>query len=204
MSSTWILTLAFVGPTMDPPSASDAIDPAVRAMFADTRQPTLTKSELRTEYQRISRMFARQARPNPRDVTRDMVGLYHDIDGTKGVSQREKRRMKLALKLRMEQTLGRLYAELKQAGVKPGTSTAAQDSDGSESTNGVAGGATNFQVVQELITLIKDTIAPDSWDVRGGPGTIGYFSPIHALVIRANGEVHHQIGGTLQQVRRVQ
>lgn len=214
MTSTWILTLAFVGPTAEPASAEDANAAAFRAMTAKTQQPARSKAELKTEYQRISRKFARQARPDPRDVTRDMVSLYFDLNVAKGITHRDKRRMKLGLKLRMEQTLGRLYLELKKSGAKPGsarvqatanrsTTTSPGETGADADKTGANPGATNFQVVQELITLIQDTIAPDSWNVRGGRGSIGYFSPIHALVIRANGEVHHQIGGTLEQVRRI-
>jgi len=55
---------------------------------------------------------------------------------------------------------------------------------------------------QELIDLIQATIAPQSWDVNGGPGTIRYWRNGRALVIRQTDEVHEQIGDVLQQLER--
>jgi hypothetical protein len=46
--------------------------------------------------------------------------------------------------------------------------------------------------------LIEDTIAPESWEIRGGRGVIRYWSNGQALVIRQTGEVHEQIGGFLR------
>lgn len=55
---------------------------------------------------------------------------------------------------------------------------------------------------QHLVDLIQKTIAPSTWDVNGGLGTIYYWRPGRALVVRQTGEVHHQMGGLLQQLRR--
>jgi hypothetical protein len=55
---------------------------------------------------------------------------------------------------------------------------------------------------EALVDLIQNTIAPDSWDVRGGPGTIIYYNPLRALVIRQTGDVHDAIGDVLGAVRQ--
>jgi hypothetical protein len=55
---------------------------------------------------------------------------------------------------------------------------------------------------EELVDLIRKTIAPSSWDVNGGPGTIQYWRPGHALVVRASDDVHEQIGGVVGQLRQ--
>jgi hypothetical protein len=55
---------------------------------------------------------------------------------------------------------------------------------------------------QQLIELIQNTIAPDTWDVRGGPGTMMYFPPAKALVIRQTSEVHGQVRDLSRQLRR--
>ena len=52
-----------------------------------------------------------------------------------------------------------------------------------------------------LVELIERTIAPEFWDVAGGPGTIFYYAPLRVLVVRATSEVHHKIGGTLGGIR---
>jgi len=54
-----------------------------------------------------------------------------------------------------------------------------------------------------LVELIQTTIQPDFWDVHGGPGTIVYYAPLHALVVRATSEVHHKIGGAIKVIRKV-
>lgn len=54
----------------------------------------------------------------------------------------------------------------------------------------------------DLVDLIQKTIAPQSWNINGGPGAIYYWSPGRALVISANQEVHEQLGDLLDQLRR--
>lgn len=53
----------------------------------------------------------------------------------------------------------------------------------------------------DLVSLIESTIAPSFWDVHGGPGSIVYYKPLHAIVVRATGEVHREIGGVLGGLR---
>ena len=68
-----------------------------------------------------------------------------------------------------------------------------------------AGGQGQFNVPdngQELVDLIQSVIAPGSWDINGGPGSIYYWQPFHALVVRQTGEVHEEIGGMLEQLEK--
>ena len=44
-----------------------------------------------------------------------------------------------------------------------------------------------------LVALIQRTIAPESWNVNGGPGVIVYYPPLRVLVVRATSQVHGQI-----------
>ena len=73
----------------------------------------------------------------------------------------------------------------------------------SDPGSGALGGSEQ-QNVAELISLIEATIEPDSWTARGGNGSISYFSKLKVLVVRQRAEVHHQIGGLLDGVRRAQ
>jgi hypothetical protein len=59
-----------------------------------------------------------------------------------------------------------------------------------------------FDHGQELVDLIKRTIAPETWDDAGGLGTIYYYRPLHVLVIRQTGEIHERIGGAVGNLRR--
>jgi hypothetical protein len=57
------------------------------------------------------------------------------------------------------------------------------------------GGGLRRDYGPDLVALIQRTISPKSWDVHGGPGTIYYYWPWYALVVRNSAEVHRQIGG---------
>lgn len=66
---------------------------------------------------------------------------------------------------------------------------------------GAGGGAAVADYGPALIDLIQRTIEPNFWDVQGGPGTIFYYQPLHALVVRATAEVHREIGGAIGGLR---
>ncbi len=70
-----------------------------------------------------------------------------------------------------------------------------------------AGGGATFQQMtdangQALADLIQDTVAPDTWDIRGGPGKVVYFGAFHALVIRQTGDVHDELGDLIGALRK--
>jgi hypothetical protein len=71
-----------------------------------------------------------------------------------------------------------------------------------EQTGGAFGGGTANDHGQELIDLIERTIQPDFWDTAGGPGSMFYYRPLMALVVRATSEVHGNVGGLLDALRR--
>lgn len=64
------------------------------------------------------------------------------------------------------------------------------------------GGGANGDYGDDLVRLIQRTIKPDFWDVNGGPGSIYFYRPLNALVIRATSEVHHDLGGALDGLRK--
>ena len=68
--------------------------------------------------------------------------------------------------------------------------------------NGSWGGGTVEDYGDDLVRLIQTTIEPDFWDINGGPGTIYYYRPLHALVIRATSTVHEKIGGAVGALRK--
>lgn len=53
-----------------------------------------------------------------------------------------------------------------------------------------------------LVDLIQKTIAPGHWASQGGPGTIYYWRPGRAMVIRATQQAHEQIGDVLRQLQQ--
>ncbi len=56
---------------------------------------------------------------------------------------------------------------------------------------------------EQLVELIQQTIAPSTWDINGGAGSIYYWAPGQALVIRNQGDVHGRVGGLLGQLNRL-
>ena len=70
-------------------------------------------------------------------------------------------------------------------------------------TTGSWGGAAIESNAQDLINLIQTTIAPETWDVNGGNGSIMFYRPVFALVVRATSEVHDDFRTTLRALRRV-
>ena len=54
---------------------------------------------------------------------------------------------------------------------------------------------------QELLDLIERTISPPIWEANGGPATIVYFQPRHALVVRATQDTHRDLGRLLIGLR---
>lgn len=71
-----------------------------------------------------------------------------------------------------------------------------------EQGGGAMGGGAVQDHAQELIELIQRTIQPDFWDAAGGPGSMFYYRPLMALVVSATSEVHGNVGGLLQALRR--
>ncbi|HEX4130130.1 MAG TPA: hypothetical protein VHZ24_08810 [Pirellulales bacterium] len=53
----------------------------------------------------------------------------------------------------------------------------------------------------ELVELIEDTIAPESWEKRGGPGVIRFWGPSNALVVRQTTEAHEALAQLLRDLQ---
>jgi type II secretory pathway component GspD/PulD (secretin) len=59
-------------------------------------------------------------------------------------------------------------------------------------------------IEQLLINLITNTVAPETWNAQGGPGTIQYYPLGMALVINQTQDVQEQIFDLLTALRRLQ
>ena len=69
--------------------------------------------------------------------------------------------------------------------------------------SGSWGGGSVADNADQLIELIQTSIAPETWDVNGGNGTIFFYAPLNALVVRATSEIHFQLGGPVEGLRRL-
>ncbi|MDO4569208.1 MAG: general secretion pathway protein GspD [Planctomycetia bacterium] len=68
----------------------------------------------------------------------------------------------------------------------------------------VGSGGASEEDFNKLIELIQGTVAPDSWEDTNGTGTIKAFPVNMSLVVSQTQEVHEQIAGLLEQLRRLQ
>ena len=50
---------------------------------------------------------------------------------------------------------------------------------------------------QSLLEMILTTIEPESWDVRGGPGTIRYYVASRSIIVRQSAEIHTSLKTSL-------
>ncbi|MEX2185336.1 MAG: hypothetical protein WD875_01020 [Pirellulales bacterium] len=57
-------------------------------------------------------------------------------------------------------------------------------------------------VSAELVDLIQQVVAPQSWDVNGGAGAVIFFAPINALIVRQTEEVHEALFDVVGRIRR--
>ncbi len=80
--------------------------------------------------------------------------------------------------------IGRINSGLRLRVVDNGTGTGDEDDPSGQPTR-----------LAELIDVIKTTIAPETWDVNGGTGTIRVFR--NRLIIRNNVFVHQEIAGPI-------
>lgn len=175
-----------------PPSAGETSPASVPAASA-------TADELRDQFRDLTRRTAKPSDLDPADVVPDLVALYHalyqpnDLPGSELVDMRRRTMTRLE-KVRERLLRDKRRLEQEQAREARRNRTRARGGDDKMLAGGTAAELSNAQA---LIDLITRTIEPDSWAENGGRGTISYFAPVHALVVRNTIHVHEQIGGVL-------
>jgi hypothetical protein len=203
-----ILVLIFSSAIAAPPSK--AADPKTETENS-SRESAETKMapslpEVREAYVKSLQKSARRAKPKLPEVVPALVEVFGQLKAVEGLSHAERSRMRGVVKARLEELRDQLIRELlrnkKLADRKKSGGQRARSSEPvDEKAQMLAGGGTNAQAIQ-LIDLIQNTIEPDSWQRAGGQGSIYYFAQLQVLVVRQTGEVHHQLGGVLEQLRR--
>lgn len=94
-----------------------------------------------------------------------------------------------------------VLAQMGSAGMLPNATSRTPTPSGL--APGSMGGA-SMADFDTLIDLITSTIAPQSWDLVGGPGSIEGFPTNLSLVVSQTQEIHEQIADLLDQLRRLQ
>lgn len=149
--------------------------------------------------QALSQPFRAEAADVQRQA-RDFVDLYRRT-AQSPLSACERGRWQARLRGRLiglRKVIAREVASQRQSEAAAGSSTQkARTPEPRPVKPGARGGAPRSNA-QDLIDLIQNTIAPESWDVNGGRGTIAYWEPGFALVVRQTDDVHEEIGGVLR------
>ncbi|GEM_PF-4210406 len=145
----------------------------------------------------------------PEQLIRRMLAAYRQTEQARGLTPARRRELQNILARRMLEQAKRMVRQAKRekrpwarsaslVGVSYGRGKPAAP------VRSASGGAAVLEQDQarQLIELIQRTICPDSWEVNGGRGTIYYYAPAHALVVRQRGEIHRQLQGLLRQLRK--
>lgn len=146
---------------------------------------------------------------------RELLALHAKVTARESLTTSERERLLTRLRgrlARLAKSLARDLADVRANESKAATgseSAAGVSQSASASTSGLAqtpppgaaGGASQTDA-QSLIDLIQATIAPSSWDVNGGQGSIVYWQLGQALVVRQTSEVHEQLGGVVGRLRK--
>ena len=115
-----------------------------------------------------------------------LAELYVSLEAAEVLPRVERTRMRRSLESRLVKQLEHLVRDQRKRNrvSPPGADP--------QLAGGAAVGA------QQLIALIVNTIAPDSWRQNGGQGSISFYPYNPALVIRQTSETHEQVGELLR------
>lgn len=217
------LTLALLG--ADPQTASEAL-PEGRApapSLANTPEATPSQSEespaqplrgvqLREAVKQALRN-SRHPEVSPRQSAEALLEIFGRLREDASLAPSSRRECLLLVRNRLGQLAAQIESEDKlavragdSAGDAPSAGNVQASSPGKEASEiarrgraprGAAGGPADHG--DDLVELIKSTIAPQSWDDAGGPGSIYYYRHLKVLVISQTSEIHGRVGGLLNQ-----
>lgn len=158
--SALMMTLMLTGPIAPVTQYS-----ASNVSHGDPPSAVTTKQELRTTYAQLLRDSSRRAHSKPAQIVPRLVRLYRELEHNPVVSRSEASRMRRGLKTRLMRIEGRILRERRRQSQHDHRST-----DKKRRVSLAGGGAQNG--MSQLIELIQNNIAPDSWDTAG----IEYFA----------------------------
>ena len=200
-----------------------SISPAVISA-EETQVAPRTGPELREAVRAALRRWARPTDAQADTAAREFVTLYKQLQADDQISRSQRGYLLAKVRtrlMRLGDQIARRVARTKRL-AKAGQLKTDRIPEGkadslSQQAGDVAGGGASGLVGgpafgggpgqandngQALVELIQTVIRPASWDVNGGPGSIYYWYPGRAMVIRQTGEVHDEIGGVLEQLGR--
>ena len=157
---------------------------------------------------------------DPELVADGLLNLFEKLDQTRELPHVERRKMQLQVRARLLELADRLERRMQHVSPPPKAApskaaphkvtpqkVAAQQLGNTATTTGgsnAGGAAAAIRGLRglELVELIRDTVAPETWDIRGGKGTAMYFDPVLGLVVRQSHTVQDDVGSAVQQLRK--
>jgi hypothetical protein len=193
MSSIWIAALVLTAAPADAGENFTATSPPTASASArgsaDEYSPLRRAHQLR---EAVARQLRREAvsergedEAENEAAIRALVALHAQLAEDTALTTDERTHLMGVIRSRMLRVESRLEQRAERRKQTAGRGGAAADDYG-----------------PELVELIQTVIAPQSWAVHGGPGTMRYYRPSRVLVIRQTSEVHEQLGGVLRQMRK--
>jgi hypothetical protein len=137
-----------------------------------------------------------------RAAVRQLVEFARDMESATGVAPAERSRAKHRVRARLAQLHRELERPAAAGGVRRDRPPLL-----AQVGPGAGGGPGNPPAPpnppdhgEDLAELIRQTIAPETWDVNGGNGVIVYFPARRVLVVRQQSEVHWGLADVLDQL----
>jgi hypothetical protein len=149
-------------------------------------QSTPSADDWRHEYHQTMLATIEKAKLPAAAAVPQLAELYVSLETAEALPRVERTRMRRSLEGRLVKQLEHLVRDQrKRDGIR-------QRGAAQQLAGGSAVGA------QQLIELIVNTIAPDSWRQNGGQGSISFYPYNPALVVRQTSETHEQVGELLR------
>ena len=155
------------------------------------------------------------------DAAREFLVLHEELEADTQIPQTQRVKIQKNVRLKLAALSRQISKNLEK---EPGVKNAAPEVESVKLPEGKSeivaqfGGGNNFgggnlgggntaanrakSYGEDLVNVIQTTINPDSWEERGGRGTIVYWNHQHYLIISQTDEVHEKIGGMMHQFRR--
>ncbi len=158
--------------------------------------PARSADELRDSTQKLLAAHDNTATVDAAAVN-DLVKLHRELKNDASMPAHER----VHLQRRVTERLAAMRQEL-QRRLPAGRQVLAQQFPlGQGNAQPGQAGGTASDPAQDLIDVIQQTIAPTTWDIRGGQGVIRFWGPGNALIIRQSSDIHGALAQLIDDLR---
>ncbi len=143
-----------------------------------------------------------------------LLELFQRVEQTERLAEREQERLLASLRRRLVSAAEQAHRRAKRpsrtaksVSLREEQAVLAQQQPlGAQpapaAANGPPPNGANLSAGDELARLIVTTIAPESWDVNGGNGSIYYYDQWQCLVVRQTDDIHNRLGRLVVDLRQ--